>query len=77
MNGVHARLQGVTKVFPAAGGHSAVHALGPLDLEIGRGEFVSVVGPSGCGKTTLLEVLAGLTAPTAGSAPGRTRAWSR
>jgi NitT/TauT family transport system ATP-binding protein len=44
-----------------------VHALGPIDLDIARGEFFSVVGPSGCGKSTLLDVLAGLTAPTEGS----------
>jgi NitT/TauT family transport system ATP-binding protein len=37
-----------------------------LDLEVERGEFVSVVGPSGCGKTTLLHVLAGLLEPFAG-----------
>jgi NitT/TauT family transport system ATP-binding protein len=44
-----------------------VYALGPLDLDLARGEFFSVVGPSGCGKSTLLDVLAGLSAPTAGS----------
>jgi NitT/TauT family transport system ATP-binding protein len=43
-----------------------VHALGPIDLDVARGEFFSVVGPSGCGKSTLLDVLAGLAAPTAG-----------
>lgn len=45
----------------------AVHALGPLDLDIGIGEFVSVIGPSGCGKSTLLELLGGLQAADAGS----------
>jgi NitT/TauT family transport system ATP-binding protein len=44
-----------------------VHALGPLDLDVARGEFFSVVGPSGCGKSTLLDVLAGLSAPTTGN----------
>jgi len=34
--------------------------LGPLELELGRGEHVLVVGPSGCGKTTLLRAVAGL-----------------
>ena len=37
-----------------------------VDLEAGAGEMSVVVGPSGCGKTTLLRVLAGLLAPTAG-----------
>jgi NitT/TauT family transport system ATP-binding protein len=43
-----------------------VHALGPIDIEIRKGEFFAVVGPSGCGKSTLLELIAGLTAPTLG-----------
>jgi NitT/TauT family transport system ATP-binding protein len=51
-------LSGVTKVFGT--GPTAVHALGPLDLTIERGSFVSVVGPSGCGKSTLLRIVAGL-----------------
>ena len=37
-----------------------VHALGPIDLEVGSGRFVSLVGPSGCGKSTLLLMMAGL-----------------
>jgi NitT/TauT family transport system ATP-binding protein len=64
---VHARLSGVTRIFPGAAGHQAVHALGPVDLELRRGEFFAVVGPSGCGKSTLLEILAGLQSPTAGA----------
>jgi NitT/TauT family transport system ATP-binding protein len=64
---VHARLSGVTRVYPAAAGHQDVHALGPIDLELKRGEFFGVVGPSGCGKSTLLEVLAGLQPATAGT----------
>jgi NitT/TauT family transport system ATP-binding protein len=44
-----------------------VHALGPVDLDITRGEFFSVVGPSGCGKSTLMDVLAGLNPPTQGT----------
>ena len=40
--------------------------MGPIDLELRRGEFFSVVGPSGCGKSTLLDVASGLGAPTEG-----------
>ena len=66
MSAVHVSLRGVTKVFPAGPGGRAVHALGPIDLEIRKGEFFAVVGPSGCGKSTLLEVIAGLSTPTEG-----------
>lgn len=44
-----------------------VHALSKVDLEIGRGEFVSFIGPSGCGKTTFLRVIADLEHPTGGT----------
>lgn len=44
-----------------------VHALKGVDLEIGRGEFVSFIGPSGCGKTTFLRVVADLERPTGGT----------
>ena len=64
---VHAKLTGVTRIYPAVAGHKPVHALGPIDLELRRGEFFGVVGPSGCGKSTLLEVLAGLQPATAGA----------
>jgi len=64
---IHARLSRVTRVYAAAAGYRPVHALGPVDLEIRRGEFFSVVGPSGCGKSTLLEVLAGLQPPSDGT----------
>ncbi len=64
---VHASLSGVTRVYPAVSGTQPVHALGPVDLDLKRGEFFAVVGPSGCGKSTLLEVLAGLQQPTAGT----------
>lgn len=64
---VHAKLAGVTRVFGGNAAHPAVHALGPVDLDLRKGEFFAVVGPSGCGKSTLLEVLAGLQSPTEGS----------
>lgn len=62
----HARLAGVTRIYPSADGGASVHALGPVDLTLRRGEFYSVIGPSGCGKSTLLDVLSGLSLPTAG-----------
>ncbi|GIL01128.1 MAG: sulfonate ABC transporter ATP-binding lipoprotein [Alphaproteobacteria bacterium] len=44
-----------------------VNALSNVDLEVGRGQFVSFIGPSGCGKTTLLRVIADLEQPTGGT----------
>jgi NitT/TauT family transport system ATP-binding protein len=58
-------LAGVGKTFVTAG--SAAVALADIDLEIRRGEFVSLIGPSGCGKSTLLRLIGDLTEPTAGS----------
>jgi NitT/TauT family transport system ATP-binding protein len=60
-------LRNVGKTFPASQDRPPLHAVGPIDLELRRGEFFAVVGPSGCGKSTLLELIAGLTAPTEGS----------
>jgi NitT/TauT family transport system ATP-binding protein len=65
--GIHIRARGITKIFPAVGTGGEIHALGPIDLDIRRGEFFSVVGPSGCGKSTLLDILAGLAPPTTGT----------
>jgi putative ABC transport system ATP-binding protein len=47
-------------------GKQDVPVLDGLDLDIGRGEFVSLMGPSGSGKTTLLNLIGGLDVPTSG-----------
>jgi len=49
---------------PAGSRHTA---LGGISLRIEAGAFCAIVGPSGCGKTTLLNIVAGLMSPTAGS----------
>jgi NitT/TauT family transport system ATP-binding protein len=60
--GLAVSLRGVTKVYD-----SGVVALGPLDLDVRKGEFVSLLGPSGCGKSTALRLIAGLNAATSGT----------
>ena len=60
----HASLRGIERRY---GGAQPVHALGPIDLDLAKGEFFSVVGPSGCGKSTLLDVLSGLNRPSSGT----------
>ncbi len=47
-------------------GGVTIKALDGVDLEIGRGEYVSIVGPSGSGKTTLFNMIGGLDRPTKG-----------
>jgi NitT/TauT family transport system ATP-binding protein len=55
-------LRQVTKTYD-----NGVAALGPIDLDVRRGEFVSLLGPSGCGKSTALRLIAGLNAATSGT----------
>jgi NitT/TauT family transport system ATP-binding protein len=57
-------IERMAKVYDTKDG--PVHALGPVDLTVRRGEFLAIVGPSGCGKTTLLLLVAGLLEPTEG-----------
>src|SRR5215831_18956635 len=58
-------LEGIAKRYPAPGGASTT-VFADLWLAMRRGEFVCVIGHSGCGKTTILNILAGLDAPSDG-----------
>jgi NitT/TauT family transport system ATP-binding protein len=62
----HVLLDNVSRVYAAGGLGREVHALGPIDLQLRKGEFFAVVGPSGCGKSTLLDVIAGLAPASQG-----------
>ncbi len=57
-------LQSITKEFKK--GSDTTKVIGGIDLEIKKGEFVTVFGPNGSGKTTLLNIVAGLDKPTVG-----------
>jgi putative ABC transport system ATP-binding protein len=58
------QLEHVKKVFLTD--EVETHALSGINLQIRRGEYVSIAGPSGCGKSTLLSIIGLLEAPTAG-----------
>ncbi len=63
--GEHAVIvEGVKKYYYM--GSEVVKALDGVDLEIARGEYISIMGPSGSGKTTLFNVVGGLDKPTTG-----------
>ena len=55
------KLEGITKSF------GSLQVLKGIDLEINKGEIVSIVGPSGAGKTTLLQIMGTLDEPDAGT----------
>jgi len=59
-------LEGITKRFPAPGGGMTT-VFDDLWLSMSRGEFTCIIGHSGCGKTTVLNLLAGLDEPSAGT----------
>lgn len=54
----------LSKIY--GGGESRIVALDQASLEIGSGDFISIMGPSGSGKSTLLHLLSGLDRPTSG-----------
>ena len=60
------RLKELGKTFRSEDGDE-FRALHNIDLEIGKGEFLSLLGPSGCGKSTLLRIIAGLELPSSGT----------
>src|SRR5436853_1181594 len=57
-------VQGVTRVY--RDGRRLLEALGPIDLTVAHGEFVTLIGPSGCGKSTLFNIVAGVDEPSTG-----------
>ena len=80
--GAKMALRGVSKVFAAGSAHEVV-AIERIDLEVRDGEIYCLLGPSGCGKTTVLNMVAGFEAASAGevlvdgaavAAPGPDRA---
>jgi iron(III) transport system ATP-binding protein len=60
-------LENITKVFPPQRTGSEVTAVKDVNLDIEKGELVTLLGPSGCGKTTTLRMIAGFEFPTTGS----------
>ena len=59
-------IEGITKRYPAAAG-SVTTVFEDLWLSMRRGDFTCIIGHSGCGKTTVLNILAGLDAPSEGT----------
>jgi putative ABC transport system ATP-binding protein len=59
------RARGVTREYNVGG--NIVHALRGIDLDIKRGEYISIMGPSGSGKSTLFNMIGGLDKPTQGT----------
>ena len=59
------QIRGVSKVFDL--GKIQVHALRDMDLDVHRGEYLSIMGPSGSGKSTLFNMIGALDKPTSGT----------
>ena len=60
-------LRGISKSYAAASGGSQLVILDGIDLDLGRGESLSIIGPSGSGKSTLLNIIGTLDRPSAGT----------
>ena len=56
----------MVQLCQVAKSYGPVQALRPLDLDVSKGEFLTLLGPSGSGKTTLLGMIAGMTGPSQG-----------
>ena len=65
MNQAVIDIQGITKTY--VNGKLSVPVLHGIDLQVNKGEFVSIMGPSGSGKSTFMNILGCLDRPTAGS----------
>ena len=59
------KLRGIKKNYPL--GETIVHALKGIDLDVEKGDFLSIIGPSGSGKTTLLNIIGCIDDATEGS----------
>lgn len=59
------KLTGINKIYRT--NEIETVALENVNLEVNKGEFLSIMGPSGCGKSTLLNIMGLLDAPTSGT----------
>lgn len=64
---MYLKLDNITKIFPARGNVGEVTAVKGVNLDIDKGDLVTLLGPSGCGKTTTLRMIAGFEFPTEGT----------
>ncbi len=65
MNETFFKMTGINKFYQM--GEERMHILKNIDLEIARGEYLSILGPSGSGKSTLMNIIGCLDTPTSGS----------